>query len=80
MNDTVVYAFRLVLANLAAEGRMGDDKKVLDDIGDNLDALRDALCATAYYYALELSNQRGLDEANQYVMRLLGGDDEETSS
>jgi hypothetical protein len=74
------YAFRLVLANLAAEGRMGDDEKVLDDIGDDLDTLRDALSYTAYFYAMELINQRGRDEANQYVMRLLGGGDEETSS
>jgi len=73
------YAMRLVLANLAAEGRMGDDEKVLDDIGEDLDTLRDALSCMAYFYAMELINQRGRDEANQYVMRLLcAGDDEET--
>jgi hypothetical protein len=77
--DRGTYALRLVLANLAAEGRMGDDQKVLDDIGDDLDTLRDALSFMAYFYAMELINQRGRDEANQYVMRLLGaGDDEET--
>ena len=72
---------RLLLAELGgADGdRMGDDRKVFDDIGAAAEAdgyaeadyLRDVLSAMAYDYAWELINQRGRDDANSYVMRNL---------